>query len=173
MSFVILNTPEDVAALPDGTLITWLPVADDPSSEAVAFVRTAGTDRPCETWISPGNGWEPEGLDVLVFPVRVLIKEGWIASDVAGDGIIAQTLIGGGTYPRDVALQAAATAFAGNQHLSAQLIINFAETFAAWLLDSPTTAALDDLVNHGVVSPADHGPGDDQFPPIQWSDRDV
>lgn len=163
MSFAILNTPDEVAALPDGTLITWLPVLDDPSSEACAFVRKAGHETGDQTtWIAPGNGWEPESLDVLVFPVRVVLRvenfNGYgpdaDPDDVAPELLEPQwaTLDSGGTYPRDVALQAAATLFAGQDRLSANLVINFAETFAAWLDQSPVH--------------------DDQIEPISLGDHD-
>lgn len=164
MSFTLLTTRDEVAQLPDGTLITWLPVHDDVSSEACAFVRRGRyvnqSEQVRETvWIAPGNGWEPEGLDVLVFPVRVLIREGWIAPHEISEDELATLSFAGGTYPRDVALQAAAAAFAGNQHLSAQLIVNFAETFARWLTGVPVENSLDS----GQIDPISFGTADEPY----------
>lgn len=180
--FTYLDDLDKIAALPDGTLITWLPVHDDPSSEACAYVRKNITDinpggaTPAtltDVWIAPGNGWEPEGLNVLVLPVKVILL-GTLA--IRADDYIPplQTLSGayeirdaelgtidfaGGTYPRDVALQAAAAAFAGNQHLSAQLIVNFAETFARWLTGVPVENSLDS----GQIDPISFGTADEPY----------
>lgn len=171
MSFVILNSPDEVAALPDGTLISWLPVADDPSSEAVAFVRKLDRERGgdqggvtiTDVWVAPGNGWEPEPLSCVVFPARIILLgvpepgdhvplEYLSSTDAIGaeddlshvvdQGIIGQTLISGGTYPRDVALQAAVQLYgADNPELilsSITDVLATAAAFADWLIAAPS-----------------------------------
>lgn len=184
MSSGLLNTAKEVAQLPDGTLITWIPVMDDPSSEACAFIRKTDREKsrpdsrtPLDVWLAPGNGWAPESLDALVFPVRVVLLGVWQpgdfiplttspqlidfgsngaanSSDFVAESMLAP--ISGGTYPRDVALQAAATLFSQQPKVSAQLVTSFAETFAMWLMAEPVTRAADD----------------DQFDPVRLGDVD-
>ncbi|WAB09230.1 hypothetical protein SEA_LITTLEMUNCHKIN_54 [Gordonia phage LittleMunchkin] len=71
LEFVPLNDPSDLATLPDGSMITWQRIADDPTSTAVAFLHREGED----LWLSPG-GWEPMGTEVIENweTVRVLIR---------------------------------------------------------------------------------------------------
>lgn len=69
-----VQTIDQVEALPDGTIISWLRLPHDPTSEAVAFVRRERD--PAEgvsVWISPG-GWQPHSVDSvgLTFPVRII-----------------------------------------------------------------------------------------------------
>lgn len=164
-SFGYINDLSDIAHLPDNTLISWLTIMDDPSSEACAFVRRHPVDprsQPPNTptpgytvWVSPGNGWEPESLDVIVLPVRVvLLGEAITAGDYLpemfeSDIIEPQwsTLDSGGTYPRDVALQAAVTLYQGSPPIGpdgcAAHVLAIADDFADWLTaaDDPTATA--------------------------------
>ncbi|UJE15708.1 hypothetical protein SEA_LIGMA_53 [Gordonia phage Ligma] len=74
MEFAALNRPGDLTEMPDGTLVVWQRIADDPTSTAVAFLHHETTDLGTEHWLSPG-GWEPLGLEVIENweTVRVLI----------------------------------------------------------------------------------------------------
>lgn len=195
MSFVLVNSPAEVTALPDGTLISWVPVINDPSSEAVAFVRKQTTDvnpggkTPVtlhDAWIAPGNGWEPEPVSSIVFPARIIllgvpqsgdhVPEGYLTStDEDDDDVSAYTpdepqweaTITGGTYPRDVALQAAVQLYGRDDpeliQTSIADVLATATAFADWLTADPMTDRITDLVNQGVV---------DQMAPISLSDVD-
>jgi hypothetical protein len=165
MPFTITHD-HDVAALPDGTLITWQPVPDDPSSAAVAFVRHHRDDAGHRvTWISPGNGWEPESLDVLTYPVVVCGGNGtdqpeWIGGEVTELPELPFTITGG-TYPRDVALQAACTLLAGeNLHknsntgqLDLSNVVSTAAQLADWLIKNALGQAISDLDASSVMWP--------------------
>lgn len=77
---IAITRPSDIANLPDGTLLRWRCVPGDPTSDAIAFLRKVEHERggdqggvtTTEIWISPGNGWEPEDIDCLVFPVEII-----------------------------------------------------------------------------------------------------
>lgn len=186
MSFVLVTTTAEVTALPDGTLISWLPVMDDPSSEAVAFVRKTVTDinpggvTPAalhDTWIAPGNGWAPEPVTSIVFPARIILlgvpqpgdyvpqdyltstdddsltstdddsAVSWPAGESEALYNVSSQLIAnglsGGTYPRDLALQAAASITAQTTLPTTELAtcadvtLQLADTFADWLISMP------------------------------------
>lgn len=65
---VLLHTEAEVAALPDGSIVSWRRIADDPSSAALAFVRREGD----EIWLSPG-GWMPQPLSTIDnYPVALI-----------------------------------------------------------------------------------------------------
>lgn len=63
--------------LPDGTIISWLRIIGDPTSEAVAFVRREVTNESgfptVDVWISPG-GWDPQTIESagVTFPAHVV-----------------------------------------------------------------------------------------------------
>lgn len=165
--FAQVDDLEDIAHLPDGTLISWRPIADDPTSQACAYVRrmpasaTAGDfgqidERAFTVWISPGNGWEPESLDVLVLPVTVIllgstavigdfipeapVADPWPEQQLVTD-FGTQTLLSGGTYPRDVALQAAATIWADAASVRPDDVIDMARAFEVYLNEPPVSQA--------------------------------
>lgn len=203
MSFVLLNTVHDVAKLPDGTLITWLPVADDPSSEACAFVRKSlpepdqqvpDTMYTPHRWISPGNGWEPEPLSVIVFPARVVLLGVPAPGDFVPPEYLTSTdeddladangpqwfeAVTGGTYPRDVALQAVATVYQGidfdgiglSRDEIARYITKVAEHFAEWLM--PVTAISQDQIARSGPGPGENNDGTDQIAPLSLGPNDV
>lgn len=168
--------PAELAELPDGTLLRWRAVPNDPTSVAVAFLRRTDYERDGDQggttlsslWISPGNGWEPESVTTLQFPVDVILRpipgldasrldgaldpfDNSIATDIPNTAVPVgewpeapqlplmaapqfETLLAGGTYPRDVALQAAAQVMAGRHGtLAAATVLAVAEEFAAWL----------------------------------------
>lgn len=58
---------ESIKSLPDGSLISWLRVPGDESSEAAAFVRHEGDD----TWLSPG-GWDPLPVSAVDLPAQII-----------------------------------------------------------------------------------------------------
>lgn len=63
--------------LPDGTIISWLRIIGDNTSEAVAFVRREVTNESgfptVDVWISPG-GWDPQTIESagVTFPAHVV-----------------------------------------------------------------------------------------------------
>ncbi|QNL30179.1 hypothetical protein SEA_MARIOKART_52 [Gordonia phage Mariokart] len=75
MKFAPLTRPSDLTELPDGTVVVWQRLADDPTSMAIAFLHHETTDLGTEHWLSPG-GWEPLGLEVIENweTVRVLVN---------------------------------------------------------------------------------------------------
>lgn len=171
MTYRTITEMSELTALPDGTLLRWLAVPNDPTSVAVAFLRR--TDREqysgiredeaagirdnvtiTNYWISPGNGWEPESISLVVFPVDVLTLSNTVSGSAENAGRLEwpempippelQHLtplpsiesFSGGTYPRDVALQAAATIFQGSPPSNDDqtvTVLSVAELFAQWL----------------------------------------
>lgn len=202
MNFVLLHSVAEVAALPDGTLISWLPVMDDDSSEAVAFVRRNQIEAVAddlrtpnvETWISPGNGWEPEPLTSIVFPARIILLGTPAPGDYVPNDYPTSTdrsthdehdeslellpwvtgleTVTGGTYPRDMALQAASTITAQTTTTSTtvekciDVTLQLADAFADWLIALPGQTAASDLVNAGIIDA-------DQLGSIKWANHDV
>ncbi|AWN04256.1 hypothetical protein FDJ57_gp55 [Gordonia phage Sour] len=81
LQFATIERPSDLYEMPEGTLVTWQRIADDPTSTAVAFLHRKvepiddGQDSDVTLWLSPG-GWEPMGLDVIEHwdTVRVLVR---------------------------------------------------------------------------------------------------
>ncbi|WAB09559.1 hypothetical protein SEA_WOOPER_56 [Gordonia phage Wooper] len=63
----LLDNYDAIKALPDGSLISWLRVPGDESSEAAAFVRHEGDD----TWLSPG-GWDPLPISAVDLPAQIV-----------------------------------------------------------------------------------------------------
>ena len=65
MEFAPVSSPDDLISLPDGTLVVWQRIADDPTSMAVAFLHyERDAENGTTYWLSPG-GWEPMGLEVI------------------------------------------------------------------------------------------------------------
>lgn len=148
MSATYITDRHHLEVVPDGTVISWLRIPGDPTSEAVAFVRREvetvhddATERPLTravVWISPG-GWAPQTIESagVTFPCHV-IRWGDVSSTVitASEAPAAvETLFAGGTYPRDHALLCAATAWAGMSAIRDRdrTMLETAEKFEEWL----------------------------------------
>lgn len=152
-----VNTEAELEALPDGTIIRWLRIPGDSTSEAVAFVRQQiEADHDIDnrqvrvdtvTWISPG-GWQPMTVEDagITYPVEVVRfgETSTLAERVAAvppqiwpaDNLEALT---GGTWAREKALDAAArvhqqAGYAGHTvKFLGDKITDLAEVFEAWL----------------------------------------
>lgn len=57
----------DLAALPDGSIVRWLRIEGDQTSEAVGILHR----QDGETWVSPG-GWDPMTINVITAPATVI-----------------------------------------------------------------------------------------------------
>lgn len=78
-----VNDEAHLASLPDGSIIRWLRIPGDDTSEAVAFIRVEvesdhhdsihPTPPVRTTWISPG-GWQPMSIAEagITYPVHVI-----------------------------------------------------------------------------------------------------
>jgi hypothetical protein len=106
--------------LPDGTIISWLRIPGDVTSEAVAFVRREVTTESgfpqVDVWISPG-GWDPQTIQSagVTFPCQVVRFGEYRAEHYLGSELLpfAETLASGvldhgGTWAREKALECAA-----------------------------------------------------------------
>lgn len=106
--------------MPDGTIISWLRIVGDKSSEAVAFVRREVTSGQgylqVDVWISPG-GWDPMSIAEagVTFPCQVVRVGEYQAEHYLGSEIplLSETLVSGvldhgGTWAREKALECAA-----------------------------------------------------------------
>ncbi|AYD82053.1 hypothetical protein I5G60_gp59 [Mycobacterium phage Saguaro] len=127
--------------LPDGTIISWLRIPGDATSEAVAFVRRELSNESgvpqVDVWISPG-GWEPQTIESagVTFPCQV-IRLGEFNPDhylptelpVLSEALAECTH--GGTWAREKALECAVAYCAHNRRSAS--VLAMAETFAAWL----------------------------------------
>ncbi|AEN79576.1 hypothetical protein SEA_BOYLE_59 [Mycobacterium phage Boyle] len=143
---MIVLTQADLEQLPDGTLITWNRIQGDPTSKAVAFVNVEYDDQGDRVvWLSPG-GWEPMTPERagITYPCHVVVLgtlDAFLASGAVGLSPEAFTpdpvdpVISGGTYPRDVALQAAAQVYAGTGE-SDTTVLGTAQVYADWLTDT-------------------------------------
>ncbi|QWY84402.1 hypothetical protein SEA_KNOCKER_60 [Mycobacterium phage Knocker] len=132
-----------LSVVPDGTIITWLRIPGDPTSEAVAFVRremdlSSGTP---VVWISPG-GWSPQTIESagVTFPAHVVrwgdvSVTAYTAPEVPA---LVETLDSGGAWNRGQALECAARVRAGDaansrDWVTAESVLNMADTFLEWL----------------------------------------
>ncbi|MBV9869111.1 MAG: hypothetical protein JO214_00570 [Frankiaceae bacterium] len=161
----VIRDAAHLRTLPDGSIISWQRIPQDPTSEAVAFVR-----REIETqedadgrqihkgvvvWISPG-GWDPQTIESagVTFPAKVVRfgefnPDDYLPSELPVLGETLDEVIGGealsftgGTYPRDEALRAAGMLFMGTARGigDARSVLEAAEEFARWLdPDAPET----------------------------------
>lgn len=152
----LLDTREQVEALPDGTIISWLRIPGDETSRAVAFVRVehpdcdvlgACTDQRCPgptVWISPG-GWQPLSIEdaQLTYPVQVVTKN--LREHVNLSKIPVYAVpdpwpsVTGGTWNRDKALDAAARLYVGHGMTGGvdNEVLETAEYFLKWLNHDP------------------------------------
>ncbi|UXE04432.1 hypothetical protein SEA_FUNSIZED_61 [Mycobacterium phage Funsized] len=162
-----------LAVVPDGTIITWLRIPGDRTSEAVAFVRReVDYDSPTPhggptvtVWISPG-GWDPQTIESagVNFPCRV-VRWGNLASQIVlGEEVpaLVETLETGGAYNRAAALDAAARVRAGDavnarDWVSASQITDLADELLVWLNKDPLADALNDGIaaRHLLEDPDD------------------
>ncbi|AGT12957.1 hypothetical protein KAYACHO_53 [Mycobacterium phage KayaCho] len=149
---MIVNSAAELEQLPDGTIITWLRIPGDRTSEAVAFVRAEyesmgpgvrGMRRV--TWISPG-GWDPKSVEDagVNFPCVAFTDPSPYAEAEAE--VETFPLITGGTWPREAALAAAAQVAAGNavnsrEWVGAEAVLTDAAVFADWLAGEPPVPA--------------------------------
>lgn len=144
---MIINNRAELEALDDGTIITWLRIPGDRTSEAVAFIRKQrewSEETPADplepraivevTWISPG-GWSPMAIEAagINFPVVAFTDPSRY------DELDVPTLdYGGGTWPREAALAAAARIFQGlgmegRSSRVAGYVTDTADIFVDWL----------------------------------------
>ncbi|AER48972.1 hypothetical protein CM14_gp59 [Mycobacterium phage Acadian] len=173
MSAAFVASAAELETVPDGTVISWLRIPGDHTSEAVAFVRQEIEQRPCAwspadgrpinfaetrvTWISPG-GWDPMSVEDagVTFPATVIR---WGEVPVNDEPLPPQafTLASGGTWSRETALKAAVELFRGDTLYVLPRngegpvlgpVLQVAEDFQAWL-DRDT---LSEIVNNGVIS---------------------
>ncbi|QDF17583.1 hypothetical protein SEA_YAGO84_51 [Gordonia phage Yago84] len=84
LTFINVDTLDDLLSFPDGSLVVWQRIPGDGTSTAVAFLHhqtTMSTDPDDDStpetihWLSPG-GWHPQDpAEVIkVWPVQVLIE---------------------------------------------------------------------------------------------------
>lgn len=191
MSAAFVASAAELEAVPDGTVISWLRIPGDHTSEAVAFVRQEIEQRPCAwspadgrpinfaetrvTWISPG-GWDPMSVEDagVTFPATV-IRWGEVPAsefDASQIPIYAVPDMHGGTWSRETALKAAVELFRGDTLYVLPRngggpilapVLQVAEDFQAWL-DRDT---LSEIVNNGML-----GPEQAQEAFAAWLDRD-
>ncbi|AYB70599.1 hypothetical protein SEA_SERENDIPITOUS_58 [Mycobacterium phage Serendipitous] len=191
MSAAFVASAAELETVPDGTVISWLRIPGDHTSEAVAFVRQEIEQRPCAwspadgrpinfaetrvTWISPG-GWDPMSVEEagVTFPATV-IRWGEVSASEQPPGIdhlFSGVLDHGGTWSRETALKAAVELFRGDTLYVLPRngggpvlgpVLQVAEDFQAWL----DRDELSEIVNAGVIT-------EDQAHKAfaSWSDRD-
>ncbi|QNJ56119.1 hypothetical protein KNV18_gp54 [Mycobacterium phage Heath] len=104
--------------LPDGTIISWLRVPGDRTSEAVAFVRREVSNESgfpqVDVWISPG-GWDPQTIESagVSFPAHVVRfgefnPEHYLGAELPLLTDLASGVLDhGGTWAREKALECA------------------------------------------------------------------
>ena len=137
--------------VPEGTIISWLRIPGDPTSEAVAFVRRqieavspeAGRPFDVTVWVSPG-GWEPQTIESagVTFPCQV-IRWGEFDMDAVPASalpLLTETLAEcnhGGTWAREKALECASRVFLGlathGGVVDSAAVMSMADHFEAWL----------------------------------------
>jgi hypothetical protein len=175
---------QHLRVVPDGTIISWLRIPGDPTSEAVAFVRREvetyadchGTNPPTlgptkqrvHVWISPG-GWDPQTIASagVNFPCQV-VRWGDVSHElIAGAEVptLMETLDSGGTWARETALKAAVELFSGEaiswvlprngEGPYLQPLLDVAERFEDWLDRDPVADALNATIDGGLVSEED------------------
>ncbi len=137
---MIVSSRTGLTNVPDGTIITWLRIPGDSTSEAVAFVRheddydtpTAHGGAVRTTWVSPG-GWAPQSPEDagVTYPCVAHTE-----LDPAEPEILAEA------NPRRDALFAAALVYQGNgteasaDWLAGQ-VTALADGLAEWLIPTP------------------------------------
>ncbi|AHB79375.1 hypothetical protein JAMAL_55 [Mycobacterium phage JAMaL] len=142
--------------LPDGSIISWLRIAGDRTSEAVAFVRREVTTESglpqVDVWISPG-GWDPMSIAQagVTFPCQVVRVGEYHHDQYLGAELpmLSETLSScthGGTWAREKALECASRAWAGMSAIRDRdgAIIDTARAFEAYLDPEPDAVDPDD-----------------------------
>jgi len=143
----MIRDSRHLRTLPDGTIISWLRIPGDATSEAVAFVRReVDPEQGVVVWISPG-GWSPHTIEDagVTFPCEV-IRLGAFHPDqypaaeelpVLTEALAEVGEIHGGTWAREAALAAAARVYQGlgiPLGLEASsIVLATAEHFEDWL----------------------------------------
>jgi len=141
----VVPDAEHLRTLPDGTIITWLRIPGDPTSEAVAFVRrevawdTAPphSSRPPKpiVWISPG-GWDPKTIEQagVTFPAQI-VRWGEFMPDAVpvSDLPLVAECLHGGTWAREKALECAATYSTNCHGFTERDVLTVAQRFQEWL----------------------------------------
>ena len=155
----------ELEALPDGTIVTWLRIPGDPTSEAVAFVRHEDEWIPASdperdgttcrtTWVSPG-GWHPLSPEEAGVSYPCLA----FTDPMPTAPIDVLTLDQGGTWSREKALEAASRVYQGcgmeADNVLHEGITALAETFDDWLTRDPLAEALSQLATQGQMTLGD------------------
>lgn len=163
MTAAFITSAAELARVPDGTVISWLRIPGDHTSEAVAFVRheteqrtdldgrpmAFGTEAPGElpgmmttVWISPG-GWDPMSIEDagVNFPATVIRWGEVTVSEEPLGYLPALTLDSGGTWAREKALEAAARLFTGAGVHVDDSVLRVADRFVGWLKRDDETLA--------------------------------
>jgi hypothetical protein len=140
---VKLYAYSEIESLPDGSIITWLRIPGDDTSEAVAFVRHEDD----VTWISPG-GWEPMSIEDagITYPARVVSWGGDMAKwpetpPVELTQIPALEIVAATPNHRAHALECASRVYQGTRELDK--LVDAARWLEYWLGkdDGPTPPA--------------------------------
>lgn len=165
--------------LPDGTIISWLRIPSDRTSEAVAFVRREVEDLgPCgpydasgvdcgqrvTVWISPG-GWDPQTPQSagVTYPAQVVRfgefnPEHYLGAELPmlGETLASGVLDHGGTWAREKALECATRAWAGMSAVRDRngAIVETAKVFEQYLDPDNDVADPDDEPEAEVLDQA-------------------
>lgn len=151
--------------LPDGSIISWLRIPGDRTSEAVAFVRREVTTESglpqVDVWISPG-GWDPQTIESagVTFPAHVVRfgefnPEHYLGAELPllSETLASGVLDHGGTWAREKALECASRAWAGMSAIRDRdgAILDTARRFEAYL-DPEPDAELDQAPSLGELA---------------------
>lgn len=180
MTTALIASAAELERVPDGTIISWLRIPGDSTSEAVAFVRVEAWRAPMtgetgrDVWISPG-GWDPMSVEQagVSFPATV-IRWGEVAISEEPP-VAVGTLDSGGAYTRIAALDAAVQLFRGDslyvlprngEGPNLQPVLDTAKVFETHLLRDDLADALNATVDCGLVTEEQarraYQPGDGQ-----------
>jgi hypothetical protein len=171
----VIHDEHHLRVVPDGTIISWLRIPGDPTSEAVAFVRREvayptteyAAAHPRDTkpevtvWISPG-GWDPHTIEQagVTFPCQV-VRWGDVSTELITPPeapLLAETLVSGGTWHREKALECAVRLFSAEAAIHWIVPRNGDGPYFTPLLDAAATfeAWLDRLPGHGDGTDLDY-----------------
>ncbi|AOT27273.1 hypothetical protein KNT58_gp56 [Mycobacterium phage Fortunato] len=151
--------------LPDGTIISWLRVPGDRTSEAVAFVRREVSNESgfpqVDVWISPG-GWDPQTIESagVSFPAHVVRfgefnPEHYLGAELPLLSELASGVLDhGGTWAREKALECASRAWAGMSAVRDRngAIVETAKVFEQYLDPEPEPEALEQAPSLGELA---------------------
>lgn len=178
MTAAFIASASELERVPDGTVISWLRIPGDSTSEAVAFVRReVETDHDDETetpvtrevvWISPG-GWAPHTIESagVTFPATVIRWGEVTVSEAPADALQSYVLDSGGQYARASALDAAVRLFGGDslyvlprngEGPKIEVVLAVAKRFEEHLLRDDLADALTNLVEGGLIDRDDINP---------------